>query len=460
MVSVDSKIAPIKTLEWNGDSLIKKVELREQGKGHMVAYIHAADHGVEDYPKLFTLHEEFKRKGWAASSDNHHGKAVLRVTGIESEQQLTDLLKASNATQGNARMSQQDVAGQGSKGIVDFVKSNSLRVSGLFYLLGDSLFIQSGRARGNDIAQMGTGISFAAGDAALMVFGGKDDKRQFKALLTKLRKHLEKEGVEIPTGAAINAETMAKPGGFLEKTYDFIHENINSFKIIAEVVGGSFMVYAGLDKKQNNKSKAAAGAFIVAGWGASLLIKEKKRDPEKWEQASPLEKAAMYIQEKPLMLAGGSGLINNALVTVGALKERAKERANGAAGTDHYKWDMLGTAAMVTANSLYSICSKSTGGNIKADALVNDVYGLAAQIVNRQPDAVKDAVINSTVEFLGARPEIKDTKQQIAKRLRNEIEMQSQNPWFRATHDEKETSHVAAVGRSRSNAESTQPSRA
>ncbi len=430
MVSVDSKIAPIKTLEWNGESLISKVELREQGKGHMVAYVHAADHGKEDYPKLFALREEFKKKGWATSSDNHRGKSVLRVTGIENEQQLTEMLQSSRAIQGNARVSQQDVAGQDSTGVVDFVKSNSLRASGLFYMLGDILFIKSGLARGNDIAQMGTGISFAAGDAALMAFGGKDDKRQFKSLLTKLRRHLEKEGVEIPQGTAINAETMAKPGGFLEKSYDFIHENINPIKILAEVVGGAFYLKAGMN--QENKRKVAAGAVIVTGWAAALLLKEQKRDPEKWEHANPLEKAVMYFQEKPLRLAGGAGLIHNALSTVGAFEERSKERAKGSAGNDHYKWDMMGIAAMLTANSLYSICSKSTGGNIKADALVNDVYGIAAQIVNRQPDAVKEAAINSTVEFLGARPEIKDTKQQIAKRLRDEIEMQAQNPWFKS----------------------------
>lgn len=44
----------------------------------------------------------------------------------------------------------------------------------------------SGVKRGNDMAQIGTGLSFAVGDAALMAFGGKDDERQFKSLLKKL----------------------------------------------------------------------------------------------------------------------------------------------------------------------------------------------------------------------------------------------------------------------------------
>jgi hypothetical protein len=443
MASVDSKIAPIKTLEWDESSLISKVELREQGKGQMVAYVHAAQHDQEDYPKLFALREAFKGKGWATSSDNHHGKAVLRVTGIANEQQLTDLLKSTSAVQGPARVSYADVAGQSSKGAVDFVKSNSSRLSGLFYLVGDALMIARGFVvEHKNLAQMGTGISFAVGDIAFLAFGGKDDKRQFKSLLTKLKGHLEKEGVEIPQGTALTAETLAKSGGVLEKTYDFLHEHINPIKISTEILGGYLYQKGGKDPKDFNADKITAGRVIMAGWLAALLIPEKKRDPDKWEQANPLEKAAMFIQEKPLRLAGAAGLIHNGFTIKGALKHRNE-------GVPHYQWDLAAVSSMLVANSLYAICSKSTGGNIKADALVNDVYGIAAQILNRQPEAVREAAINSTVEFLGERPEIKDTKPQIAQRLRDEIEMQSQNPWFKAIRQDKAVSHAEAVNKSR-----------
>lgn len=476
MVSVDSKIAPIKTLEWNSESLISKVELREQGKGHMVAYLHAADHGKDDLPKLFALREEFKRKGWSTSSDNHRGKAVLRITGIENEQQLTELLQTTKAVQGSARISQQEVAGQDSKGVVDFVKSNSTRLSGAFYLLGDALMITRGlvvKPKAN-FGQTMTGISFAAGDLAFLGFGGRDDKRQFKSLLTKLKTHLDKEGVEIPQGTALSAETLAKPGGMLEKTYDFLHEHINPIKISAEILGGYMYQKGGQDPKDPNPDKVTAGRVIMAGWLAALLLPEKKKDPEEWKEANPLQKAVMFLQEKPLRLAGAAGLIHNGFTIKGALRDRREGKA-------HYQWDLAAVSSMLVANSLYTICSKSTGGNIKADALVNDVYGIAAQIVNRQPDKLKDAVINSTVEFLGARPEIKDTKQQINKRLRDEIEMQAQNPWFKAIRrpegkpdvkpeDAKwadgkvkkvveEATHAAAVEKARETSETQQPTR-
>lgn len=453
MVSVDSKIAPIKTLEWENACLISKVELREQGKGHTVAYVHAAERAESDHEQLFALREEFKRKGWATSSDNHHGRAVLRVTGIENEKQLTDLLQSNHAVEGPARQSQADVAGQDSKGIADFIKSNSLRASGLFYMLGDVLFIKSGlvRDKNKKLGQMGMGISFAVGDAALMAFGGRDDRRQFKSLLTKLKKHLDTQGVEIPQGMALTSETLSKPGGLLETTYDFLHEHINPIKIAAEIVGGGFCLKAGLDQK--NKFKVASGVVIMTGWIASLLLHEKKRDPEEWKEAGTLEKAKMYLQEKPLRLAGWAGLAHNAIYTAGAFSERSKTLGT----TDHYKWDMAATATMLVANSLYSICSKTTGGNIKTDALVNDVYGIAAQILNRQPEAIREKAIESTVAFLGSRPEIKDTKEEISQRLRQEIETQSQNPWFKAIRKDGRNpnipspavSHVSAVNKSR-----------
>lgn len=395
----------------------------------------------------------------------------MRVTGLQNEQDLTDVLKRFGAVQGHARVTQENVAGQETQGAVDFVKANSLRASGLFYLLGDALFIKSGlvRDKNKKLGQMGMGISFAVGDAALMAFGGKDDTRQFHSLLKKLKGDLDSRGIDVPDGTALSYEAAARPDGMLERTYDFLHENINSIKILAEVVGGGFCLKGGLEQKNNHK--IASGVVIMTGWAASLLIHEHKRDPEQWKQADGLEKAKLYVQEKPLRLAGWAGLIHNAIYTAGAFAERKKTLGV----SDYYKWDMAGVATMLVANSLYSICSKSTGGNIRADALVNDVYGIAAQIVNRQPDNVRDDAINNVVDYLGQRPEIKDTKAEIRARLTEEIEMQSQNPWFKSlrqtgkplpgAHDKQwaknkktvvdQASHAASVEQNRNNQPTT-----
>lgn len=148
-------------------------------------------------------------------------------------------------------------------------------------------------------------------------------------------------------------------------------------------------------------------------------------DKEEWNDADALHKAQMYIQEKPLRLAGWAGLTHNALSTIGAFEEKAKFPTSS-----NYKWDLAGISAMLVANSLYSISNKSTGGSIETDDLVQDVYGLAAQMLSKQPEAVREATLQATAEFLGERSEIKDKKPEILKKLRKEVDLIANNPWF------------------------------
>ena len=233
---------------------------------------------------------------------------------------------------------------------------------------------------------------------------------------------METDGIEIPKTASIHVETSKKNQGVGSVISDFLHENINPLKISAEILGGYFALKDGL--RTGNKWKSAGGAVVVAGWTGALLIKEKKRDDEKLQNAGAFEKAVAFIQEKPLRLAGWAGLAFN------GLNFRSKwEQRHTAAG----KWTMGAVGSMVTANSLYSISNKTTGGNIKEDAMVSDVYSVAAQIINKQPDEKRAAAIESTAKFLGERPEIKDTHSEIIERLNKEVLIQRQNPWFENT---------------------------
>ena len=85
---------------------------------------------------------------------------------------------------------------------------------------------------------------------------------------------------------------------------------------------------------------------------------------------------------------------------------------------------------MIGANGTYAISKKTVGGNIDSHEMVSDVYSIAAQILNKQPDDTREGAIQSTAKFLGERPEIKDNHQEIVIRLRKEMDIQRQNPWF------------------------------
>ncbi|HEU5047005.1 MAG TPA: hypothetical protein VFT64_04095 [Rickettsiales bacterium] len=443
----------ITSYKWAESGDIAQVDIRKD-HGGVTAYIYAN----ENAGNLHQLRQIFRGQGWSLSPDTRQDKPVLRLAGLQNEDDLLNLLQRGGYAQGQPAMSSNAPPETERSFSAASIKHDSMRLSGVLYLIGDVLFMMSGVKRGNDLSQMGTGIAFGAGDAAFMALGGHSDRRQFDGMLKKLRKHLDRHGVEVPAESALNAETMARPGGFLERINEFAHEHINTFKILAEVVGGAFYFNAG--RKQQNPRKQAAGAVIVTGWLASLLVREKKFSEEEQQDAGVLKKISMKIQSQPLLLAGGAGLIHNALSTVGAFEERNKYHKGLEGGTPNYKWDLAGISAMVLANSLFSISKKTGRSNAQDDALINDVYGMAAQVLSHQPEKVREAVLQDTAEFLGHRPEIKETKTQIIERLHHEIEtLNSKNPWFDKAAEQQQMGHRESVLAGKSGATPGEPGR-
>ena len=410
------------TYRWGEGDLIQRIDIRHQANGRAVAYVYA-DNRPELLGRRSDIRSAIRLMGWGTLSDHRDGQYVLRVSGLKDGADLLKMLQSADYVKGEPHVSEQADKGAKSENAVDFVKNNSLRASGIIYMLGNAMYYISGLV-GKDKDQQRMALAFTAGDGLLGAFGGRDDARQFRSLLTKLKHHMEGSGIEIPQNAAIYVETSNKDRGFGERAGDFMHDNINALKISAEVLGGFFATRSGLQKDAGGKRnwlKAIGGAVVVGGWGAALAVKEKKPDDEALKNASPTDKAVAYIQEKPLRLAGWAGLAFNALNFGGTWNNRH---------TSAGKWNMGAVGAMVSANSLYSISNKTTGGDIKTEAMIRDVYSVAAQILNKQPDEVREAAIESTAKFLGERPEIRDTHEQIVVRLREEMDVQRQNPWF------------------------------
>ena len=409
---------------WGDQDLIRRIDIRQQANGRAVAYVYA-DNRPELLDRRRDIRSAIRLMGWGTLSDHRDGQYVLRVSGLKGDGSgLLKMLQSAEYVRGEPQVSAQEDKGAKSENAIDFVKNNSLRGSGLLYMLGDAAYFVSGIIGHNPERRRMAG-AFGAGDALLGAFGGRDDARQFRALLTKLKHHMESSGIEIPQNAAIYVETSNKDRGFLERVHDFMHDNINALKISAEVLGGFFAVRDGLQKSAKTGKRdqwmILGGLTVIVGWAAALLVKEKKPDEEQLKNASPTDKFVAQIQAKPLQLAGWAGLAFNAM-NFGS--------AWGIRHTHEGWWKLGGVASMVSANSLYAISNKTTGGDIKTEAMIRDVYSVAAQILNKQPDDVREAAIASTAQFLGERPEIKDTREQIVVRLRQEMDVQRANPWF------------------------------
>lgn len=407
---------------WGADSLITRIDIRTQKNG-AIAYIYA-DSPSGESAKLQAVRAAIRAQGWSMLADHRNGGFSLRVSGMENSTALLDVLTRAGFLNGAPQIERHDLKGATPDNFGQFLKRHSLRASGLVYMLGNAMYYMSGvAAKSRDDKNMA--LSFAAGDALLGIFGGHDDARQFTSLLGKLKAHMAGEGMLIPEHSALEVETSTAGQGLAKRTANFLHTHINTLKISAEVLGGYFALRSGLKKDaatgKNNPLKIAGGVVVMLGWTAALLIKEKKPDEEKLETAGVLARTAAHIQEKPLRLAGWAGLTFNALNFGSTWHKRT---------TPTGKWNMGAVGAMVSANGLYSISNKTTGGDIKTQEIISDVYNIAAQILNAQPENRREAAIASTAQFLGERPEIKDTHREIITRLKAEMTSQRQNPWY------------------------------
>ena len=407
----------ITSLEWQDASPVKKVEITNNA-----AYLHSNENETD----LTALHKTFTNHGLKTAPSTRGGKAVLKLSGFENQESLVNFLEENKAVSGTFKATTQTIIKKESA--TDWLKSASLRASGIFYELGNALYMIEGVLR-KDWAGVGVGAAFGVGDSALVIWGKSNEEKAMNSLVGKIRQQMESQGIKIPEGAAINVDTLAKPSGFLESVNNFMHENVNMIKTLAEVAGGAFMIFSG--KKTNNPLKSAAGGTVLLGFLAAQLIQEKKIDPEKFENANLLEKAWMGLESNPLILGGASGLANNALNIVGYRKQY-KEMLTKPPGEQehHYRVGMGAVASMIAANILYAGSKKSHGHDNGDNPLFSDMYAMSAEILAHQPPELREAAIDKTAESMGERVQIKEDKWEAKERLIQEIDRFMHNPWF------------------------------
>lgn len=421
---------------WPHGGLIERIDIRQQSNGRAVAYLYA-DESEEARPARRELRALVRLKGWGTLSDNRDGKYALRISGLNGDgSELLDVLRGGGFI--THEPTSTVIPGEviKSKGPWDYIRNHSLRISGVIATVGNAMSAASGIHRGrvnNKIqwGQIGQGLTFGVADLPLMIAGERDDSRQQTNLLRQLKRHYETTGIEIPKNASIHAETSDKGKSFGTLAMDYMHRYANQIKCSFEVVAAAFTIRAGIE--QNSKPKKYVPLIWGSGFLASLLIPERKIDPEKYAEASTLGRAWMNIQANPLAIGGMLGYSNTYASYRSAFNERKDWISNGRNGTPLWKWDVAIPTVMIGANGTYAISKKTVGGDIKNDAIVSDVYIVAAQILNKQPDNVREQAIESTAEFLGKRMEISDSKPVIVERLKQEMQTQRNSPWFEKT---------------------------
>lgn len=431
---------------WPQGSVVTRVDVRQQSDGNAVAYLYA-DEQEETRTIRQELRSALRLKGWGTLSDYREGAYALRISGFSSADELLALLQEGGFVSEPAHTAQLNPS-QPPLSFADKMRSNSLRASGIFYSAGNLVYLASGLLRGredfkrtgeknNQSGQIGSALLWGAGDLLIAGLGGRDETQQYNSLLGKLQRHYQQQGIEIPKNAALYAETSKRDASFSTKTKDFLVDHLNQIKCASEALAAIFYYKAG--KQQGNVAKQITAVIFGLGFSASGLIPERKIDPQAYENASGWKKLWMKIQSRPLMIGGVSGYSNTILTTYSAHQEGKRYQdmqknphlyqGDTKRPSKYYQLDYAAPGIMFFGNSLYAM-SKKNGTGIRTDAKIDDIYIVAAQILNKQPEELREAAIASTVKFLGERPEIKDAAPEITVRLRQQMEVQRNSPWF------------------------------
>src|SRR5690606_7972306 len=113
---------------------------------------------------------------------------------------------------------------------------------------------------GNDLSELGSGLAFSVGDIS-MTFWGKDKGDEELTVVDRdLKRHLSQKGVEIPSGTALNPDSLHQSGA-LHNINGWLDKNIVNVKCLSELTGGLLMIHSGSKQIEgkSNRGKKAAG---------------------------------------------------------------------------------------------------------------------------------------------------------------------------------------------------------
>lgn len=291
------------------------------------------------------------------------------------------------------------------------LKDNSLKAAGYAYLVGDAALFASGVMAGR-YKEAATGAIWAAGGLACARYGNPNADAQYKLLSHKLGDYLHAQGVVIPNTPDTN--WLAQEGGVIEKAEAFLYRYPSQILNGIFAASGLLLVNSGI--QHNKKWDTAAGALVVAGGLAGLLIPEKKPDPNHPPE-SALEKTWAWVQEKPLRVTGALYTLNNAAMAMSAIDE-----VRNNPGQKSYLFKFLTAASYVFANSMLALSKKDGGGKeAHSRAAMQKLADASAHVIASQPKPLQEEVLQHISGFLAAQPHSNMSAHDIAQLLHEKL---------------------------------------
>lgn len=437
--------------------------------------------------QLQHIPDALRDQGMVTTPDVVNGEYVLRVQHYGGRERLLRTLEESGFTQGKPEHhpSDSEIHTEKPEGLMERVKKDSVRASGVVYLLGDALLAAAGVLRG-DMAEAATGVIWGSTGAVLTVYGKKNPDVQDKILYKKLGDFFKQEGVNLSVeGNDQSLKQLAGDQGITTKMQTFLYDHPVEFNNTLQGVGGVMMAKAGYANQRDhngtpNYFKTAAGISVAAGqWGGMIL------DPKPREKDAPAPTVGSvdWFEEKPLRLTGVLAFSNNVLNLAGAyfhdkphnqhidtvdrkefgeLLNKANAHKMGYEDTQRFQelrakmdsfdgvkerdahgkptkhglaeknavWFNTGAAACyMLANALYGMSDKDTSVSLKDIGKLDEVYGVAAHVIGAQKPEVQAGMVERVAGYLSTQPDVNQSAEDIAKQLKLKISQMDKNPW-------------------------------
>lgn len=437
---------------------------------------------------LQRIPDALRDQGMVATPDVVNGEYVLRVQRFGGRERLLRTLEESGYTQGVPTHSSQDTDKEHKteKSLMDRVKEDSVRASGVMYLVGDGLLTMAGLLRG-DAAEAATGLVWGSTGVVLTAYGKKNPDVQDKILYNKLNEFFKKEGVNLAVEGNEQALTnLAGEQGLETRMKTFLYDHPVEFNNTLQGLGGVMMAKSGYFNQRNhngtpNYFKTGAGVSVAVGqWGGMLM----QSTPKEKDDPDPSVGSMEWFQEKPLRLTGVLTVTNNLLNLAGAYfhdrpqnhhvdtveraeYERLLEKGKGAQlnteDSKHFvalekkmnsfdgvkerdhegkptKTAMLGeknaawfnvaaAASYMVANALYGMSDKNTSVSLKDIGKMDEVYAVAAHVIGAQKPEVQAGMIEQVAGYLSTQPDVNQKAEDIAAQLKVKVRQLEHNPW-------------------------------
>lgn len=317
---------------WQQDSIIEQADLR-QNMRYRYALLRVKD-GVPE-ATLKSLIEKLQKHNLVVMPDAQEGHALLRIRNFEDFNPVIDALRKEGLVQGLPNVAATPLDTVEAQSTQQWIKENSIPLTGAFYLIADLMPMGSGLVRReyNEVMQ---GAAWGITSIVLMLCGKKNPNFQMGNIYGKVENYLLNEGVDLSENETLSLDHLRNKPGFANSIVNFFYEHPVEFNNTLQAYGGIKQAQAGA--AQENWYKTIAGGSCAAGMAAGVVIPEDKyaglapedrakriKDEVEGKPPEPMPSVSFWsdpvtaVLRKPLILAGSGPFLGNILTGLGAL---------------------------------------------------------------------------------------------------------------------------------------------